>query len=57
MCKMKREETIKLLTKAGRIRQMSDEELATLLCGEGWQANEETECLEWLRQPVGGDLE
>lgn len=57
MCKMKREETIKPLTKADRIRQMSDEELATLLCGEGWQANEETECPEWLRQPVGGDLE
>lgn len=33
MCKMKREETIKPLTKADRIRQMSDEELATLLCG------------------------
>lgn len=37
---------------ADRIRAMSDEELATLLCCTGWKMAEERECLNWLQQPA-----
>ena len=42
----------RVLTNADRIRAMSDEELAHLLCFEGWQMSEVQECLEWLQQPA-----
>ena len=42
-------------TNADRIRAMSDEELAHLLCFEGWQMSEVQECLEWLQQPAEED--
>lgn len=37
-------------TNADRIRAMSDEELAKLLCATGWRMGEEQECTEWLHQ-------
>ena len=40
------------MTNADRIRAMSDENLAHLLCFEGWQMSEVQECLEWLQQPA-----
>ena len=39
-------------TNADRIRVMSDEELAKLLCCNGWRMIEQKECLEWLQQPA-----
>ena len=39
-------------TNADRIRTMSDEELAKLLCCTGWRMIEQKECLEWLQQPA-----
>ncbi len=45
----------KVITNAERIRAMSDEELAHLLCFEGWQMSEVQECLEWLQQPAEED--
>ncbi len=39
-------------TNADRIRAMSDEELAKLLCCTGWRMIEQKECLEWLQRPV-----
>lgn len=36
---------------ADHIRAMSDEELANLLCINGWRLWETSECLDWLRQP------
>ncbi len=45
----------RVLTNADRIRAMSDEELAHLLCFEGWQMSEVQECLEWLQQPAEED--
>ncbi|MFR2752015.1 MAG: hypothetical protein ACLTAZ_07465 [Dysosmobacter welbionis] len=45
----------RILTNADRIRAMSDEELAHLLCFEGWQMSEVQECLEWLQQPAEED--
>ena len=42
------------LTNAQKIRAMSDEELAKLLCCTGWRMIEQKECLEWLQQPCGG---
>ena len=42
------------MTNADRIRAMSDEELAKLLCCTGWRMIEQKECLEWLQQPCGG---
>lgn len=39
-------------TNADRIRAMSDEELAKLLCCTGWRMIEQKECLEWLQQPA-----
>ena len=39
-------------TNADRIRAMSDEELAKLLCCNGWRMIEQKECLEWLKQPA-----
>ena len=41
------------MTNADRIRAMSDEELAKLLCCTGWRMFEYKECLEWLQQPAG----
>ena len=37
-------------TNADKIRAMSDEELAKLLCCTGWRMIEQKECLEWLKQ-------
>ena len=39
-------------TNADKIRAMSDEELAKLLCCTGWRMFEQKECLEWLQQPA-----
>ena len=43
------------LTNAQKIRSMSDEELAKLLCCTGWRMIEQKECLEWLQQPAEED--
>ena len=43
------------MTNADRIRAMSDEELAELLCCTGWRMIEQKECLEWLQQPAEED--
>ena len=40
-------------TNAQKIRLMSDEELAKLLCCTGWRMFEQKECLEWLQRPAG----
>ena len=40
---------------ADKIRAMSDEELAKLLCCTGWRMIEQKECLEWLQQPAEED--
>ena len=42
-------------TNAQKIRAMSDEELAKLLCCAGWRMFEHKECLEWLQQPAEED--
>ena len=42
-------------TNADKIRAMSDEELAKLLCCTGWRMFEYKECLEWLKQLVEED--
>ena len=42
-------------TNAQKIRGMSDEELAKLLCCTGWRMFEHKECLEWLQRPVEED--
>ena len=42
-------------TNAQKIRGMSDEELAKLLCCTGWRMFEQKECLEWLQRPAKGD--
>ena len=42
-------------TNADRLRAMSDEELAKLLCCTGWRMFEYKECLEWLKQPAEED--
>ena len=43
------------MTNADRIRAMSDEELAKLLCCTGWRMIEQKECLEWLQMPEEED--
>ena len=43
------------MTNADRIRGMSDEELAKLLCCTGWRMFEQKECLEWLKQSAEED--
>ena len=43
------------MTNADRIRAMSDEELAKLLCCTGWRMIEQKECLEWLQMQAEGD--
>ena len=43
------------LTNAQKIRSMSDEEFAKLLCCTGWRMIEQKECLEWLQQPAEED--
>lgn len=40
---------------ADKIRAMSDEELAKLLCCTGWRMIERKECLEWLQQTAEED--
>ena len=40
-------------TNAQKIRGMSNEELAKLLCCTGWRMFEQKECLEWLQRPAG----
>ena len=40
-------------TNADKIRGMSNEELAKLLCCTGWRMFEHKECLEWLQRPAG----
>ena len=40
-------------TNAQKIRGMSDEELAKLICCTGWRMFEQKECLEWLQRPAG----
>ena len=42
-------------TNAQKIRAMSDEELAKLLCCTGWRMFEYKECLEWLKKPSEAD--
>ena len=42
-------------TNADKIRGMSDEELAKLLCCTGWKMFKYKECLEWLKQPAEED--
>ena len=42
-------------TNAQKIRGMSDEELAKLLCCTGWRMFEQKECLEWLQRPAEED--
>ena len=42
-------------TNAQKIRAMSDEELAKLLCCTGWRMFEQKECLEWLQKLVEED--
>ena len=43
------------LTNAQKIRSMTDEELAKLLCCTGWRMIEQKECLEWLQQSAEED--
>lgn len=43
------------MTNADRIRSMTDEELAKLLCCTGWRMIEQKECLEWLQQTADED--
>lgn len=45
----------KQATNADRIRAMSNEELAKLLCIYDWRLGEMDECLAWLKQPVEED--
>ena len=40
-------------TNAQKIRGMSNEELAKLLCCTGWRMFEQKECLEWRQRPAG----
>ena len=42
-------------TNAQKIRAMSDEELAKLLCCTRWRMFEQKECLECLQRPVEED--
>ncbi len=39
------------LSNADRIRDMSDEELAKMLCIYDWRLGEMDECLAWLKRP------
>ena len=43
------------LSNADRIRDMSDEELAKMLCIYDWRLGEMDECLAWLQQPAEED--
>ena len=40
------------MNNADKIRAMTDEELAKLLCCTGWRMIEQKECLEWLQMPA-----
>ena len=44
--------TFDVKTNAQKIRGLSDEELAKLLCCTGWRMFEQKECLEWLQRPA-----
>ena len=46
---------VETLTNAQKIRVMTDEELAKLLCCTGWRMFEYKECLEWLKKPAEED--
>ena len=46
---------VNVKTNAQKIRGMSDEELAKLLCCTGWRMFEYKECLEWLKKPAEDD--
>lgn len=39
-------------TNADRIREMSNEQLAELLCFSGWMLSEKQECLKWLEDTI-----
>lgn len=39
----------KIQTNADALRNMTDEQLAVMLCTLGWQPKEVDECLEWLK--------
>lgn len=39
---------------ADYIRNMTNRELAELLCFCGWRLGQVAECEEWLKQPKGG---
>lgn len=41
----------RILSNADRIRDMSDEELAKMLCIYDWRFGEMDECLAWLKRP------
>ena len=45
----------RIVTNADRIRDMSDEELAKLLCIYDWRPGEMDECLAWLKRPAEED--
>ena len=47
------DKNVEKMTNADRIRGMSNEELAKLLCCTGWRMFEQKECLEWLQRPAG----
>ena len=49
------EKKFDMKTNAQKIRAMSDEELAKLLCCTGWRMFEYKECLEWLQMPAEED--
>lgn len=49
------DKNVEKMTNADRIRAMSNEELAKLLCCTGWRMFEYKECLEWLQRPVEED--
>ena len=49
------DKNVEKMTNADRIRAMSDEELAKLLCCTGWRMFEQKECLEWLQRPAEED--
>ena len=49
------DKNVEKMTNADRIRTMSDEELAKLLCCTGWRMFEQKECLEWLQRPAEED--
>lgn len=47
-CKRK----IYIISQADKVRGMSDEELANLLCNGGWNAEKYEDCLKWLKSDI-----